>query len=81
MTEPFRPDLIDAVLASNRQRIILEMFNSGQLDAESAAAMYEATTRIDQVAADHEAIADGDFGPNTPSGILATLYFKLKGRE
>ena len=73
-----QPDILDAVFAMNRQRIIIEMANSGQLDSTQAMDLYEVTTRPDVVAADRAAFEKGDFSPDSPSGVLATLFFKLQ---
>ena len=77
---PVRVDWLDAVLAETRMRIIIKMADSGQLDPDSAAALYERTTRPDVVAEDRAAAEKNDFGPDSPSGRLATLYFKLARR-
>ena len=70
-------DEADAMLASNRQGIILKMMRSGQLDNESGMALYESTTDLKVVARDREAFEKGSYGPDSPSGVLSTLFFKL----
>ena len=75
-------DELDAILASNRQRMILLMRNSGKLDPESAAFLYENTTRPDIVTRDRKALDNkGEFDPDSPSGVLSTLYFKLRSTK
>jgi len=71
-------DLIDGILAMNRQRIILELIDNGQLDTESGIALFKTTTRPDIVAEDRKAFEEGEFGCDSPSGRLATLFSKLK---
>ena len=71
-------DAIDALLAINRQRLILDMMASGKLDRESGMALYESTTRPDVVAVDRAAFDKDEFGPNSPMGRLGLLFFKLK---
>ncbi len=74
-------DIIDAMLASGRQRIIIELMRRGKLDPESAITLYEATTRLDVVVKDRAAFEKGEFGPDSPSGRLVALLFKLRGEE
>ena len=74
-------DVIDAILASNRQRVILGMVENGQLDPEAGIDLYEHTTDSEVVAKDRAAAKKGFFGPDSPSGVLGTLWFKLARRD
>ena len=42
--------------------------------------MFASTTRPDVVAEDRVAAEKGEMGPDSPSGRLATLFFKLAPR-
>jgi len=75
-----KPDILDVILAMNRQMIIIEMLNSGQLDPESAGDLFASTTRPDVVAEDRFAAEKGEMGPDSPTGRLGTLLFKLARR-
>lgn len=74
-------DEIDALMAINRQTLILEMVKTGKLDDEAGMELYADTTRPDIVAADRQAWEKGEFGPNSPTGILGILFFKLAPQE
>lgn len=76
------PDFIDALLASNRQRLIIEMHNAGQLDPVEAGKLYARTTDVDIVRAERNALEENRTGdPETHSGILSLHLFKRRGRE
>jgi len=69
----------DVILAINRQQLLIQMFENGQLDAEEFTSMYEATTRPEVMEADRTAFDEGRTGdPDTPIGKLGTLLFKLR---
>lgn len=74
-----KPDWLDVMLAANRQRLILIMMLNGQLDCETGAELYAHTTDTDEVEADRVAAITNNFGPDSPTGHLGMMYFKLKG--
>lgn len=70
-------DEIDAELASNRQKKIIEMVESGQLAPDEFGALYAATTKRSIVTEEREAVEKGDVRPDLPYGRLVALSLKL----
>lgn len=75
----FRPDVIDAALLANRQRLVIEMILRGQVSGSDGMFMYNETSSLDTARREREAMEAGRLGEyDTPSGHLATLLFKLR---
>jgi len=73
-----RINRVDAILATYRQRVILELIHSGKLDSTNGMKLYEKITELNQIAEDREAFESRDLEKDSPSIRMNSLLLKTK---